>query len=361
MDYESYFSTEFSLSKLTTEEYIRSPLFETIMCSFKMDNRETFWVSGPEVPRVLAKIPWAEVAVLSHNSIFDMSILNWIYGISPGFICDTLGMFRMLYPHEPASLANMSRILGLGEKGTEIVNARGKHLADFSPYELQKYGEYCVNDTELTYAAFQKMKADVPLSEMRLIDLTCRLHSEPIFILDKELLLQAQEDEIARKAELMKKVNAEKSVLSSNQQFAELLLSLGVDPPKKLSPAWVKKNSGEDPGEEPVGLIPKGEKAWTYAMGKTDEKLKMMLEGEDPVLSVLVEARMGVKSTLAETRIGRLIGIAGRGTLPVGLAYYGAHTGRFSGSGGKVNLQNLPRSCSAPGCDGGKISDQSKM
>jgi DNA polymerase len=55
-----------------------------------------------------------------------------------------------------------------------------------------------------------------------------------------------------------------------------------------------------------------------------------------------VAARLGVKSTLEETRTERFIGIAKRGALPIPLRYYAAHTGRWGGDD-KVNMQNLPR------------------
>ena len=49
-----------------------------------------------------------------------------------------------------------------------------------------------------------------------------------------------------------------------------------------------------------------------------------------------------MKSTLEETRTERFIGMADRGLMPVPLRYYGAHTGRWSGSD-KINLQNITR------------------
>ena len=58
-------------------------------------------------------------------------------------------------------------------------------------------------------------------------------------------------------------------------------------------------------------------------------------------MQVAVAARLGVKSTIEETRTLNLIGVSERGRLPIMLNYYGAHTGRFSG-GDKMNLQNLP-------------------
>jgi DNA polymerase len=50
---------------------------------------------------------------------------------------------------------------------------------------------------------------------------------------------------------------------------------------------------------------------------------------------------LGNKTTLEETRTERLIGIAGRGLIPVPLSYYAAHTGRWGGSD-KINFQNFP-------------------
>jgi DNA polymerase len=81
----------------------------------------------------------------------------------------------------------------------------------------------------------------------------------------------------------------------------------------------------------------------TYAFAKSDEVFKSLLEHENPAVQALVSARLGVKSTLEETRTQRFIEIAGRGALPIPLRYYAAHTGRWGGDD-KVNLQNLPRS-----------------
>jgi DNA polymerase len=109
--------------------------------------------------------------------------------------------------------------------------------------------------------------------------------------------------------------------LSSNPKFAEVLKNLGVEPPIKISPATGKE---------------------TYAFGKTDVAFKALLEHEDEKVQAVVSARFGIKSTLEETRTEAFIKISERGTLPILLNYYGAHTGRASG-GDKVNLQNLPR------------------
>ena len=108
--------------------------------------------------------------------------------------------------------------------------------------------------------------------------------------------------------------------LMSNQIFAKYLENLGVEPPTKMSAKTGKE---------------------AYAFSKTDKAFTDLLEHPDPRVQNAVSARLGIKSTLEETRTQSLIEVAGRGRLPILLNYYGAHTGRFSG-GDKMNLQNLP-------------------
>ena len=80
----------------------------------------------------------------------------------------------------------------------------------------------------------------------------------------------------------------------------------------------------------------------TYAFAKTDEEFKDLLSHPDPYVQTIVAARLGVKSTIEETRTERFLNIASRGPLPIPLRYYAAHTGRWGGAD-KINMQNLPR------------------
>jgi hypothetical protein len=355
LDFETYFDSDYSLLKMTNEEYIRDEKFEPIMVGLKMNSNETFWVPAPEIPRVFKMIPWGEVAVLCHHAQFDVAILSWVYDVHPAFILDTIPMFRCLYPAEAASLSNVAKVLGLQEKGFEVLATKGKHFKDFNAEDLTRFGSYCIGDVDITYQAFNIMKTQIPLSELRLNDLVCRMFTEPIFMLDETLLIEAHKDEIIKKQALLDKIGSDKKTLGSNQLFAELLLKLGYDPPKKVSPAWKKKNEDEVVEDEFPGLIPEGYKGpWTYAFAKSDEFVKNGLEGEDETLKALLEARVGTKSSIRETRMARMINVSRRGTLPVYLKVWGAHTGRFGG-GDLINLQNLTRSCDAEGCEGGEI------
>ncbi len=48
LDFETYYSKDFSLSKITTEAYIRSPLFQVIGFGYKVDDQEPQWVTGSD-------------------------------------------------------------------------------------------------------------------------------------------------------------------------------------------------------------------------------------------------------------------------------------------------------------------------
>ena len=324
LDFETFYDRTFSLSKMTTEEYIRHEYFETIGVGVKVNDGETQWFSGPEkqTKAFLSQFPWDDSVAVAHNAMFDMAILNWHFDIRPKRIADTLSMLRAIDgPDAGNSLAKAAERYGLGVKGDEVVNALGKGRLDFTAEELARYGEYCVNDVELTYELFKRIAAGFPPVEFRLIDLTIRMFTEPVLSLEKSDLSAHLADVQAKKEALMAKLNYDKAELMSNPKLAELLSFHGVVPPTKISPTTGKE---------------------THAFAKNDEEFKALLEHENPQVQAIVAARLGVKSTLEETRTERFIQIADRGTLPIPLRYYAAHTGRWGGDD-KVNMQNLPR------------------
>lgn len=325
IDFETYYDSVFSLSKMTTEEYIRSHRFETIGVSVKTNNGPPEWCTGPKetIKKFLDEFAWDKSIAVAHNALFDMAILNWHFDIRPKRIVDTLAMARALLGSSVSvSLASLAKHYDLGVKGTEVVNALGKYRADFTAVEMARYGKYCCNDGDLTYDLFLKMMDEgFPLEELRLIDLTTRMFSEPVLELDTGVLLGHLRAVQDRKEELLSTQGYTKEDLMSNPRLAQILRYHGVQPPMKISPTTQQE---------------------TYAFAKSDEEFKELLEHENPTVQAIVAARLGVKSTLEETRTERFIQIASRGSLPVPLRYYAAHTGRWGGTD-KVNLQNIPR------------------
>lgn len=322
IDFETYYSQEFSLTKMTTEEYIRSDQFEVIGVAVAVDDQEPVWFSGDHdgLHQFLSQYDWANSVAIAHNAQFDGAILNWIYGIKPKMWACTLCMGRALHGTEVGgSLKVLATYFNVGVKGTEVEDAKGYRRGNFTDVALAQYGEYCKNDVKLCFELFMLMQGQMPKLEHRLIDLTVRMFTEPVlklspFILEQHLLILRRHRE-----ELLE--NFDEADLMSNDKFALLLKSFHVEPPRKISKVT-------------------GKEAWAFA--KTDEEFKALLEHPKTDVQTLVAARLGVKGTLEETRTQRFLDISRRGTLPVMLRYYAAHTGRWGGDD-KVNLQNLPR------------------
>jgi DNA polymerase len=334
LDFETFYETGFSLTNLTTEEYIRDERYQTIGVGIKIGDEKATWFTGSEeeIKSHLLKINWANSALLCHNAQFDGAILSFRFGILPLLYLDTLCMARAIHGVDAGgSLATLVERYDLGRKGTEVIDAKGKRIENFTKADLNQYGEYCKNDVELTYKLFQVLAPNFNDNEIKLIDLTLRMYTEPVLEVDDGLLQDRLEEVQLEKSELLKglmiklQCDTEECVrakLASNKQFAEILQELGVVVPLKISPATGKE---------------------TFALAKGDQGFLDLCEHEDAFIQELCRVRLGTKSTIEESRIERFIGIGSRnkGKLPIPLKYYGAHTGRWAGSD-KVNFQNLP-------------------
>ncbi len=325
IDMETYYDKDYSLSKMTTEAYIRDPRFEVIGLSIKINDQEVDWYSGADPGGFLHALDYSDKAILCHNTAFDGAILSWKYKIKPKLWLDTLSMARPLHSMTVGgSLKALATYYKLGDKGDEVLRTMGLHRRDFTPEQMDAFATYCIQDTNLTYRLFKKMARQFPKEELLVIDQTIRMYTEPKIVLDPVVLDAHLAAIHERKEKLLFKLGGEekaKKFLMSNQKFADLLRAFGVEPPMKTSPTTGKQ---------------------TYAFAKNDTQFTELLEHPNPAVRTVVEARLGTKSTIEETRTQRFLEISERGPLPIMLNYYGAHTGRFSG-GDKVNLQNLPR------------------
>ena len=324
LDFETYYTTkDLGFKTQTTEEYVRDPRFEVIGVAVKVNDEPTQWCSDSldEIDLWLHQFDWDNSMVVAHNAMFDMAILNWHFDIRPKAIADTLSMARAINGIEVGnSLKKLAVHYELGVKGEEVLQAVNLRRRDFTEQQLAEYGAYCRNDVDLTYDLFLTLLPMFQKVELKLIDLTIRMFTEPQLRLDESLLQQHLVEVKERKRKLLDECGANIEDLMSNQKFAEVLRGLGVEPPMKIS-------------------LTTGKEA--LALAKSDEGFKALAEHPDERVQTLVAARLGNKTTLEETRTERLIGIAGRGEIPVPLSYYAAHTGRWGGSD-KINFQNFP-------------------
>ncbi len=327
LDFETYYDDQYSLRKMTTEAYVRDERYETIGVSVD-DGEDCVWMEEADFIEWAKHVPWEQCAVGAHNYAFDGLILSHHYNILPGFCFDTLSMGRALHGSGNISLEKLMPKYGLGEKGHEVLAAKGKRRADFTEEEWLRYGEYSCNDCQGCKGLFYGMTdhGQIPESELHLIDATMRMFVDPVFTLDEPLLTAYLFDERKRKQAMLDNLSDTpkelRSALMSNEKFAQLLISLGEEPPRKISPTTKKE---------------------TWAFAKSDPGMQTLLEHENDTIRWVTEARVATKSTINETRTERFLKLGFQGRkMPVFLRHYGAHTGRLSGGDG-TNWQNLER------------------
>src|SRR3990167_5795642 len=322
IDFETFYSQDYGLKKLTTEEYVRDPQFEIIGVGTKVDDGPEEWMEWQDFGEWITSFDWSRTAILAHNAVFDGFILSHHYGVKPIFWLDTLSMARALHRFEVGgSLAKLMYHYAVGTKGDEVTQAIGKRRADFTDAEWHRYGAYCKNDTRGCWEIFQKMRPMFPEAELRVIDMTMRMFMEPRLRVDVAKAEAYELEEQQRKAALLARIAQDKTVIMSNDKFAQLILEHGQDPPKKMS-----QRTGKE----------------TWAFAKTDPDMRDLLEHPREEIRWLAEERVANKTTINETRARRLSDMGRRGPLPVLLNYAGAHTNRWSGGGG-INPQNFQR------------------
>lgn len=327
-DYETFWADNYSLSQksMTTSLYIRDPRFKVHGVGIKIEDKPPSWVTGKDVQRLVDKMPWDRIALIGHNLKFDASILNWKYGKRPALLIDTKSMSRALFGNALGSfsLDSISQALLDRNKGKEL--ALTKNIRDLSP-EIEGYlAAYCITDCELTYECCKIMWPYFPKNELLVSDWCTRMFTEPMLRLDKERLLAFKESVLQKKQELLASLEFKysKDVFTSNPKFAQVLMDLGIEPPTKISPTTGKE---------------------TYAFAKTDEDLLELQESDILEVALVVQARLGIKTSIMETRAQSYANHADGGDWPVDIEYCGAkQTHRFSGaSGGGGNPQNMGR------------------
>lgn len=358
IDFESFWSRLYSLSKMSPLEYVKGKEFQLISCSVKLNDYPTDVLFGEkEIRHAFSKIDWSKAGMCAHNmSGFDAYIVAYYLGIRPRMWFCTAAMARPIHGKTTGvSLAKLVQhyapeLAAMGIKprkdNTILLNTQGKRLEDFTQAELKDMAVYNKDDTEQCRGLFKILSKHYSPSELWQIDAITRMRTEPQFELDAPLLETAASIERDRKLksllDLAKMLRSEvempevnwsdsdavaeavRSELASAPKFSALLESLGVEVPMKPSPTNPEKE------------VP--------ALSKTDEAFVALQEHPNDLVAAAARARLDVKSTLLETRIGKFLtaGSLAGGRLPIPIRYCGADTtGRDSGE--ECNPQNQPR------------------
>lgn len=341
VDFETFWSPTHSLTKMNPIEYVMHPDTELISVSLKTDDAPTRCVFGEQNIRALLNtVNWDQALATAHNmSGFDALILAWRLGIKPRIWNCTLAMARPIHAKTTGlSLAKLVAHYNLGVKdNSALINTRGKHLKDFTQYELANMAKYNCDDSDQCYALFKVLRPHYSVEELWHLDCKIRGIAEPEFMLDVPLLQDALRQEKINKRRVLLDLAAMfqsqvmpvgdmeeagedyivervRATLASAPMFSEVLKARGVAVPMKQS------TTNADV------MIP--------ALAKDDVGFLALLEHEDELVAMAAASRLSVKSTIAETRLQAFIDVAQHTNdrWPVTVNYCGADTtGRASG------------------------------
>jgi DNA polymerase len=371
IDYESYWDRQVTLKKLTPPEYIFHRQFHVHGASFKNGvTGKSMWFDAEKLPGVFASLDPAKTAICYFNALFDQCITSWVYGFTPALIIDAMGMARALYGHKFTrfSLANVAAELGLGAKGDEVANTCGKTRDELraDPEFWARFQSYCNNDNDLCAGVYAHCLPRFPMEQFAWMDLVLRCAIQPQLKLNRHVCVMHRRAARKKKWDILRACGSDRPDLMSTTKFCALLEAAGVQVEMKDSPADIKKGKLPRPFYDKNLDLETDKSSYCRqipAIAKTDEFMARLLDSDDQYVAALAGARLGVRSTQAETRAARFAALArlptryepGRlslglppkklyraGSAPIALRYGAAHTHRLGGEW-KLNFQNLAR------------------
>lgn len=330
LDFETFYSKDYNLRKMSTREYVMDPRFEVSLCAFAIEGGPVGVARKPQLGALMRAVDWPRATVVCHNGHFDPAVLEWIFGVRPAAYIDTMAMMQALYVHDGgrADLASLARRVGAYKDREALESMKGVpyDAIDWDGPNGQRFLAYARDDVAIMRCGYHMMRGHMPDDEMRIIDLTVKMYVRGGFRLDRALLERHAATVQAERDAAVAAAGAPIGKIRSRPQFVGLLTEAGLheaEIPRKVS----VKTGGE-----------------TWAFAKDDEEYLELLDHPIERVRALVAARMVVASSIEESRTAlfqRLAAI-GDGTLNIPLKYSGARTHRYSGVDG-LNLQNLPR------------------
>jgi DNA polymerase len=302
------------------------------------------------------------IGLVAHNTAFDGAILCWRYGlIFDMYFCTKL-MRKLLFPYAQGSLRAAAlqqwpddeQMHKGGEELKAVSGIRLKYLPNGLLDALLMYGRQDTRITQQLFAIYLVHIAQRELmDEITLMHITLRARIEPQFVVDRAVLEQRVEMELAEREALFSDLkrgmletfnitDVSQDTVSSNPQFEQLLKDLSLPVPTKTNAK----------GKE------------TPAFAKNDPGF-LQLQESRPDLAFLWRARIASKSNQGLSRAATILKYADmfqatvdimndplKRDLPFFLAYYGAgQTGRWSGTD-LINQQNLGADRTGEGKEG---------
>jgi len=347
LDWETYFTTEYSLFKMSNIEYIEDKKFEEqgvavniIQAGHPNTPRQaTFW---PDVPEELA---WLQrkygenlerCTVVWFNGRFDGTILVRKYSIIPPYVVDVRDLSRHLDARNRHHLKDCCERWNIPPKG-DTMEFKGLRWATMTPEQRESYASYACNDAEREADLLCILLPKLTRPE---IELPLQWHTHRIYWCPEFNFDFAEANRLARAMEEQVHVDAEFVIIPDGDGQSRFAIPKEIS--GNISFAKLMREALAETGE--VLTMKPGKNKPIPALAKDDPAVQQYKRHKNPRVRELMKARQAVKSWPLHIRRVRAMGHqaqAAGGKLPNPLNYYGAHTGRWSG-GEKINTANLP-------------------
>lgn len=313
LDFETYYDRDCSIKTLGPLGYFSHHSFDAYMVSVVGDDGLE-WVGHPK------DFDWQLLEgniVLSHNASFDETL--YLYGV-------TQNWWPKVTPAEWHCTADMAAACGLPRSlknstaeafnleisKTTRDNMSGKTWDSMSDEFKREVEEYAIKDSVLCLRLWKEYESKWSQFERDISALNRRIVQRGIPI-DIDALKKSKETINNLLFETEQSIPwADEKPLLSRKAFDEHCIKLGIEPPASLAQndvdaqRWIRAHGHKYKWIESVTN-------WRRV-----NTIKKKLDSFD-------------YATMPDNRYYG------------GLMYFGGHTGRFSGSGGNLNLQNLPR------------------
>lgn len=367
IDFETYFSADFTMRDMTTMEHVSDKRFEVLSVAttrmqahapFADYDAATTFVAGEEaVARHIGYLQdtfgenLQRATVVIANAKFDATVLAKRYGVYCPHVIDIVGIARALNSRQKHGLATLTKQYGLIEKGdtsqfaeatfrTRFKKAKGR--GSKAPVQMPK-----IDDAKL--AALRAYNVNDNLREWELFTILLPMLSNP----KVELRLMQHTLDLYLKPTLRCDFSEGDRLAGAMQARLDSLIPEGMtreDISGNISFENALVTALEAAGDRPMAYYKickptKNNNGMMLAIAKDDPERELLEKHADPKVRALMAARGGIKSWpnhIARVRSIMAIAKACDDLLPVPLRYCGAHTGRWSGDDG-LNLQNLSK------------------
>lgn len=163
LDFETFYSDDYTLSKSSTESYIRDPRFQAHGAAIKWQhNIPARWYAEKELRHVLLEHDWSDTMVIHHHAQFDGLILSHHYAVRPKMFGCTLAMARLLIGnHLSVSLESVRKHFGMPPKITPYNLFKGKHWHEMDENTRRLVAAGAEDEVESIWTVFGRfMKGD---------------------------------------------------------------------------------------------------------------------------------------------------------------------------------------------------------